>query len=108
MLLCMALGITAQHDAFVLAVAGVTGTAGRLRDDRDHVSHRVESLLDGGWSGAAATSYAEAWSVWRCGADQVLGALEAMTQLLRAADADFVASDEGVRTSVSALAARLG
>ncbi|MDF1604056.1 WXG100 family type VII secretion target [Nocardioides sp. YIM 152315] len=104
----MALGITASHDAFLTAFAGVDAAAGRLRCDRDRVSHRVETLLDGGWRGTAATAYAEGWSGWRDGADQVLAALEAMTSLLRAADADLVETDDDSGSSIALIAARLG
>jgi WXG100 family type VII secretion target len=108
MLRFMALGITASHDAFVLAYAGVEAAAGRLRSDRDRVSARVETLLDGGWSGAAASAYAEGWAVWRDGADQVLAALETMAGLLRSADIDFVETDRAAESSVALIAARLG
>ncbi|MFC7492818.1 MULTISPECIES: WXG100 family type VII secretion target [unclassified Nocardioides] len=104
----MGLGITASHDTFLATCAGVDATAGRLRTDRDRVHHRVETLLDGGWRGTAASAYAEGWATWREGADQVLAALETMSALLRAADVDLVETDQKAESSVTLLASRLG
>ena len=54
--------LIADHPAFRAAVADVAAAADRLRADRDRVAHQVDVLLDGGWSGTAAASYAEGWS----------------------------------------------
>lgn len=104
----MALGISARHEEFDSAVAQVDAAAERLRTHHDRVARQVETLLDGGWRGTAASAYAEGWDVWRSGAQQVLDGLVAMGRLLDAADARFVGSDDTAEASVARLAARLG
>lgn len=94
--------------AFRVTVAQIEAAATRLRGDRDQVSARVETLLDGGWRGAAATSYGAGWAEWRDGADHVLAGLETMVGLLRAVDVDFGERDLGAVTSVARLRDRLG
>ena len=100
--------ITLDHPAFRATVADVRSAADHLRDDRDRVARRVDDLLDGGWQGAAATAYAEAWRDWTDGAARVLAGLEAMGRLLDAARADLVGSDEASRQSLARLTTRLG
>jgi len=94
--------------AFRATVAQIEDAACRLRADRDRISDRVGTLLDGGWQGGAATSYAAGWAEWREGADQVLAGLEAMVSLLRAVEADAVERDVSAGVSVERIAARLG
>lgn len=94
--------------AFLGAVADVERAASRLRDDRDRVARHVETLLDGGWRGVAATAYGEGWLEWREGADQVLAGLEAMARLLRGVEASFTETDRGALASVTRIADRLG
>jgi WXG100 family type VII secretion target len=106
MLLLMELCV--DHPAFRAAVADVAAASDRLRADRDRVAHQVEVLLDGGWSGAAATSYAEAWSDWCFGAEQVLEGLVAMGQLLDAVHLDLSERDLGAQSGLDRLTARLG
>lgn len=100
--------ITADHAAFRVAVADVRRAADLLRHDRDRVAREVDALLDGGWRGAAASSYAEAWSDWMRAAETVLGGLAAMADLLRAADADLADSDLTAGSALDVLTARLG
>jgi WXG100 family type VII secretion target len=89
-------------------VAELEAIAARLHDDRDRASRQVETLLDGGWSGVAATAYAEGWADWQGGADRVLDGLETMTGLLRGVERSFVASDRDRAAASDRLAARLG
>ena len=94
--------------AFHDLVADLEAIAARLRVDRDRASWQVETLLDGGWSGAAATAYAEGWAAWCDGADRVLDGLEAMTELLRGLERSFVTTDRDGAAAVDRLTARLG
>jgi len=94
--------------AFHVTVTQIEAAAARLRDDRDVVSAQVETLLDGGWQGAAATAYRAGWADWREGADQVLAGLEAMARLLWGVEASFTESDRGAQASVTWIADRLG
>ena len=104
----MALGISASHHAFRSAVGELGSAAARLRADRDRAVRQVETLLDGGWGGPAATAYAAGWEEWAAGAGRVLDGLLAMQRLLAAADVDLTATDAGAEASLARLAARLG
>lgn len=103
----MALGITADHLAFAAAVADVRAAADRLRSDRDRVAREVDGLLDGSWSGAAASAYAEGWSDWKRAADAVLHGLATMGDLLDAAHVGLSRSDSSASGSLDRLTARL-
>jgi WXG100 family type VII secretion target len=100
--------ITLDHTAFRAAVADVHTAADRLRDDRDRVAREVDGLLDGGWSGAAASAYAAGWDDWKQAAERVLAGLDTMGRLLEAAHADLARSDESSGGSLAHLTARLG
>lgn len=100
--------ITADHMAFRETVADVRRAAEQLRSDRDRVARRVDALLDGGWRGAAATSYAEAWTDWTRAADTVLDGLAAMGDLLQAVDASLRRTDVTCGADLGRLTARLG
>lgn len=100
--------ITLDHTAFRAAVADVHAAADRLRDDRDRVAREVDDLLDGGWSGTAASAYAEGWADWKRAADTVLHGLAAMGELLDAAHDDLTRSDLFSGDAVARLTARLG
>lgn len=100
--------ISLDRTAFRAAVADVRAAAERLRDDRDRVAREVDGLLDGGWSGAAASAYAEGWADWKRAADTVLHGLAAMGGLLDAAHADLTRGDVSSGDSLTRLTARLG
>jgi ESAT-6 family protein len=113
MLSCMELGTTpsgilsADHPAFRAAVADIAAAADRLRADRDQAARQVDGLLDGGWSGPAATSYAAGWSEWRAGTERVLDGLVTMGRLLADADAGLAESDRGSEAALARLMTRL-
>ena len=100
--------LSADHPAFRSAVADVAAAADRLRSDRERVARQVETLLDGGWSGSAASAYAEGWSDWCAGADRVLDGLVAMGRLLDAVHVDLTERDLGAQSDLARLTARLG
>lgn len=97
-----------EHPAFRAAVADVAAASERLRTDRDRVARQVGVLLDGGWSGTAATAYAEGWSDWCTGAERVLDGLVAMGRLLDAVHLDLTEHDVGSQAGLTRLMARLG
>jgi len=97
-----------EHPAFRAAVADVAAAADRLRSDHDRVSRQVDVLLDGGWSGTAASAYAEGWSEWCAGAERVLAGLVTMGRLLDAVHADLGERDLGSQTDLARIAGRLG
>lgn len=100
--------ITLDHTAFCVAVDDVRRAADRLSSDRTRVAREVDALLDGGWTGPAASAYAEGWADWKRAADQVLHGLDTMADLLETARADLDHSDVSAHDSLAALAVRLG
>ena len=74
--------------------------ADRLRADRDRVARQVDALLDGGWSGPAATAYAEGWADWCAGAERVLDGLVTMGRLLDAVHLDLTERDLGSQSDL--------
>jgi len=93
---------------FLAAVADVRRTAEQLGHDRDRIARRVEDLLDGGWSGAAATAYAEGWDDWQRSASVLVAGLAAMADLLDAAYVDVTETDVGSGAGLDRLTKRLG
>lgn len=93
---------------FLSAVADVRRAADQLGEDRDRVARRVDALLDGGWTGAAASAYAEGWADWKRSADAVLAGLATMADLLEATHADVTATDLVASAGLDRLTARLG
>jgi len=100
--------ITLDHTAFCVAVADVRRAADQLRADRARVAREVDALLDGSWTGPAASAYAEGWADWKAAADTVLHGLAAMGELLDAARSDLDRSDASSYDSLALIAARLG
>ena len=100
--------ITLDHPAFRAAVTDVHRAAERLTTDRDRVAREVDALLDGAWTGAAASAYAEGWEHWKDAAARVLAGLDTMRRLLEAAHADLTQSDLATDEALAVLTARLG
>lgn len=100
--------LRADHLAFRAAVVHVRGAAARLAEDRDRVADRVEALLDRGWRGGAAASYAAGWAEWTRAADAVRQGLDAMGDLLDTVDRDLVRTDAVAGDGLANLRARLG
>ena len=99
--------IALDHDTFRTTVADVAHRADLLGAARDRIGHEVDGLLDGGWSGVAADSFAEAWSEWRSAAGDVVDGLVAMAQLLEAVGADLTARDVDAQAALSRVADRI-
>ncbi len=100
--------ITLDHTAFCVAVADVRRAADQLRADRARVAREVDALLDGSWTGPAASAYAEGWADWKTAADTVLHGLTTMGELLDAAHERLSESDSSSGSSLDRLAVRLG
>ena len=96
-----------SHPDLSRAVGGLRRTADALQRRRSSVEQQVERLLDGGWSGVAASAYREGWEEWRVGCREGLASLETMADLVLAAGADLHGADAGARDACSSLSARL-
>jgi WXG100 family type VII secretion target len=63
--------IVLGYDEMRAAAAEATAVLEQLQRACDRGEAEVARLLDGGWSGAAAASFAEAWAQWCSGAVSV-------------------------------------
>lgn len=96
-----------DHAPYDRCRTAVAAAADRLALDRDRADQRVTGLLDGGWQGRAAGSFAAAWDDWTVAADRVRDGLAAMATLLDAVHRDVVAQDDGSREALDRVSARL-
>lgn len=71
----------------------VDGVGKDVVDEVATLGLSVEGLLDGGWSGGAATAFMTGWREWKQGAQDVCKALDGMAVLLGMAGRDFEDSD---------------
>jgi WXG100 family type VII secretion target len=53
----------------------------------------VGDVLSGGWGGAAATAFDQAWLSWQAGADDMVSALGRLAELLADAGREYAARD---------------
>ena len=60
-----------------------------------------DELLVDGWQGTAASAYDESWIEWRRGAENIIGALRDLAQLLRAAADDYEQTDNDTSVVVA-------
>ena len=95
------------HASFTRGTADVRAASERLAHDRDDVDARVRGFLAAGWSGVAATAFAEAWDDWKRAADDVKQGLDAMADLMAAVQRDFIEQDTASQASLDAVSARI-
>ncbi len=101
------MSIEVDHRAFRTAVGDVDAGAEALRAACRDIDREVDSLLSGGWTGAAAESFAGGWAEWRSAAGDVLDGLVVMGQLLDAVHADLTDRDLDARSHLDAVAQRI-
>lgn len=82
------------YDAMAHARAQLREAAAQLEEARTTAGRQVANLLDGGWVGAAADAFDEAWRDWLAGAAHVHEALEQIELALCATQRDLSARDE--------------
>lgn len=103
--------IQLSHPDLADTVAALHRVSDDLERRRRVTERQVDLLLDGGWSGRAASAYLEGWEEWRSGCADVLGALRTMTTLMLEAGAELDGADDAARgalASVTRLVERLG
>ncbi len=101
------MSIQVEHAEFRSAVHDVHEAGAALRHARDGIDREVDALLDDGWTGAAARSYADGWADWRAASDTVLEGLLTMGRLLDAVHADLTERDLDADASLDPIAGRL-
>jgi WXG100 family type VII secretion target len=76
------------------ASARLESAAQRLKDGLVSVNDETTQLLGSGWKGGAASAYGPAWEGWHKGADQVVQALQRMSELLSIAGKEYAKTDQ--------------
>ena len=76
------------------ASARLESAAQRLKDGLASVDDETTQLLGSGWKGGAASAYGPAWEGWHKGADQVVQALQRMSELLSIAGKEYAKTDQ--------------
>ena len=99
--------IELEHQTFDSAVADVRAGADAFHEARRRITHQVETLLDGGWTGVAADSFTEGWLDWQRAAGDVLDGLVAMGGLLDSVHADLGNRDQDCRDALEQVSHRI-
>ena len=99
--------LAVDHVAFRSAIRDVREAANELERARAEAARRVGAFLEGGWTGLAADSFADAWSEWRRAADDVLTGLVSIGNLLDATHTDISARDLDADAALDRVSARL-
>ncbi len=99
--------IELDHPTFRATLDDLNASAAELSQTRLALSREVDLLLDGDWSGAAASAYREGWDDWQEGVEQVTRGLTALTELMEATHRDLVGRDLASQASLERLAHRL-
>jgi len=76
------------------ASARLESAAQRLKDGLAGVDDETKALLGSGWKGGAASAYGPAWDGWHEGAEQVITALQRMSELLSVAGKEYAKADQ--------------
>lgn len=76
------------------ASARLESAAQRLKDGLASVNDETTQLLGSGWKGGAASAYGPAWDGWLEGAEQVVQALQRMSELLSIAGKEYAKTDQ--------------
>ncbi|MCV7173767.1 WXG100 family type VII secretion target [Mycobacterium manitobense] len=82
------------------AAARLADAGQRLQDGLSAVDLSVDELLAKGWKGGAATAYTAEWDKWHNGAGQVVRGLQSMSESLKAAGAQYAATDQQAAEAV--------
>lgn len=101
------MSISTTNASFDRAHQHLREAAGTLHADQASIDERVRGFLAAGWTGIAATAFAEAWADWKDAADDVEQGLAAMADLIAAAQRDFNIQDAASQASLDAIAARI-
>lgn len=93
------------------ALRGAAGEVGSAVEALDEACRRsateAERLLDGGWQGAAADAFAEAWSEWLAGAGEVRAALVSVGDGIETSHRLAAGSDTATTSDLAVLHTRV-
>jgi WXG100 family type VII secretion target len=91
------------YAVFAAARSQIDDAIAELTEARSCSSRQVGHLMDGGWSGAAADAFDDAWHDWLDGEAQVRGALELIASALSSTERDLIARDEDAAVGLATL-----
>ncbi|MGH3347742.1 MAG: WXG100 family type VII secretion target [Nocardioides sp.] len=91
------------YDAFAAARSQVNDAIAELTEAQARTSRQIGHLMDGGWSGAAADSFDDAWHDWLAGAMEVREALAQIASALASTERDLSARDEDALAQLASL-----
>ena len=93
---------------FEVGVGRVRAAVTVLDETERGAARDVDRLLDGGWTGAAASSFAAAWEKWLAGAADVRVTLESIADSLTFARRELDLADLGPVAATHRIHERLG
>ncbi|GAA1478244.1 hypothetical protein GCM10009623_26900 [Nocardioides aestuarii] len=99
--------IVLGYDELRAAAAEAEAVLGELTQACDRGEAEVARLLDGGWTGAAATAFADAWGDWLAGAASVRAGLAGLAAGVDTSAHVAGAADATVTTGLARLEERL-
>lgn len=102
----MALGTTLTDLSNARTEVHTIATA--VEDEQRTLHDSMTSFLESGWTGPAAHDFATGWREWNAAAAKVLAGLHAIGDLLADVRVDFATTDDGSRSNMVHLTARLG
>ena len=100
--------IRLEDPEFHASVADVRRACDAIAEARARASGQVAELLDGGWTGAAAHAFGEAWHDWVTAAAAVSADLKALADVLAIVRRDLSEVDAVTTCGFEQLAGRLG
>lgn len=95
------------YDELRAAAAEAEAVLGELAQACDRGGAEVARLLDGGWSGAAATAFADAWGDWLAGAASVRAGLASLASGVDTSGRLAASAEASVLAAITRLEERL-
>lgn len=95
------------YDELRAAAAEAEAVLGELAQACDRGGAEVARLLDGGWTGAAATAFAGAWGDWLAGAASVRAGLAGLAAGVETSWQEARTADSAVVSGLARLEDRL-
>jgi WXG100 family type VII secretion target len=96
------------HHEFSLGIERVRAAVLQLDETERRAARDVDRLLDGGWTGAAASAFAAAWEDWLAGAADVRVALGSIAESLVVVRRELDLADLGSVAATDRIRERLG
>lgn len=100
-------GIGVGFDALASGESQLDRVAESVSDRVSAARSRVAALLDGGWSGGAASAFGREFETWASAADDAVGTLRQLVDGVRATAAEFARAEESATATSRALASSL-